>query len=98
MWKATIINRSSGQRTLRSRIATSVAGTAAVVWLTATGAQEVPNGEMAAAIRASGNPCERVIEQERTSKDSPVWRVRCNSGHFQVTMKGDSQPEVVALD
>lgn len=98
MWKPTTINRIFGQGMLRSRIAASVAGTTAAVWLTATGAQEVPNGEMAAAIRASGNPCERVIEQERTSKDSPVWRVTCNSGHFQVTMKADSEPEVVALD
>jgi hypothetical protein len=56
------------------------------------------NGKLAATIRAGGHPCQRVIEKERASEGSSVWRVKCNSGHFQVTMKGDSAPEVVPLD
>jgi hypothetical protein len=32
------------------------------------------------------------------SEGASVWRVRCNSGRFQVTMKGDSPAEVVPLD
>lgn len=98
MRKPTTVDRIFGQRLLRTWVTAAFVGTAAVVWLTGADAQEVSNGELAAAIRASGNPCQRVIEKERTSKSSSVWRVRCNSGHFQVTMKGDSEPEVVSLD
>jgi hypothetical protein len=67
-------------------------------WLVGAAAHEVAAGTLAAAIRASGHPCARVIESERVSEGASVWRVRCNSGRFQVTMKGDSPAEVVPLD
>ncbi len=93
-----IINSASGQRILRTSILVTAVGAVAFGWLIGVTAHEVSNGELAAAIRASGNPCARVIEKERSSEGSSVWRVRCNSGHFQVTMKGDSAPEVVPID
>lgn len=73
-------------------------GAIALGWLTVVTAQEVANGTLAAAIRASGHACQRVIEKERTSEGGSVWRVRCNSGYFQVTMKGDTAVSVVPLD
>ena len=93
-----IINSASGQRILRTSILVTAVGAVAFGWLIGGAAHEVSNGELAAAIRASGNPCARVIEKERSSEGASVWCVRCNSGHFQVTMKGDSVPEVVPID
>ncbi len=87
-----------GRRILRTSIPVAAVGVVAFGWLIGVAAQEVSNGKLAAAIRASGNPCARVIEKERSSEGSSVWRVRCNSGHFQVTMKGDSATEVVPID
>ena len=98
MQNPAIINSASGQRILRTSILVTAVGAVAFGWLIGVAAHEVSNGELAAAIRASGNPCARVIEKERSSEGSSVWRVRCNSGHFQVTMKGDSAPEVVPID
>jgi len=91
-------NSASGRRILRASKPVAAVSVVAFGWLTGVAAQDVSNGELAAAIRASGNPCARVIEKERSSEGSSVWRVRCNSGHFQVTMKGDSAPEVVPID
>ena len=67
-------------------------------WLTGVVAGDVPDGELAAAIRGSGHPCAKVIEKEPSSGGSSVWQVRCNSGRFQVTRKDDSMFTVVALD
>lgn len=92
------INRFYDLRQIRASIAIAAVGIAAFAWITGASAQEMSNGELAATIRASGNPCQRVIEKERASEGSSVWRVKCNSGHFQVTMKGDATPEVVPLD
>ncbi len=91
-------NSASGRRILRTSIPVAAMGVIAFGWLIGVAAQDVSNGELAAAIRASGKPCARVIEKERSSEKSSVWRVRCNSGHFQVTMKGDSASEVVPID
>ena len=91
-------NRVSGRRISRTSILVAAMGAVALGWLTGAAAHEVSNGKLAAAIRASGNPCARVIEKERSSEGSSVWRVRCNSGRFQVTMKGDSATEVVPID
>ena len=91
-------NNDSGGRQWRP--STPVAAMAAIAfgWLTVATAHDVANGTLAAAIRASGHPCGRVIEKERTSKSASVWRVRCNSGYFEVTMKGDTATSVVAVD
>ncbi len=59
-------------------------------------AQEVENGTLAAAIRASGHPCARVLEKEH--QGGSVWLVRCNSGRFQVTLTDSSAAEVVPID
>ena len=96
MHSPTTTKVASGRRILRTSI--SVAAVIALGWLIGAAAHEVANGTLAAAIRASGHPCARVIEKKRTSENPSVWRVRCNSGRFQVTMKGDSPSEVVSLD
>lgn len=57
---------------------------------------EVENGTLAAAIRASGQPCARVIEKEY--QGGSLWLVRCNSGRFQVRLNDDATAEVVPLD
>ena len=98
MQSLAMTNNVSGRQILRTSILVAAMGAVALGWLTGAAAHEVSNGKLAAAIRASGNPCARVIEKERSSEGSSVWRVRCNSGRFQVTMKGDSATEVVPID
>jgi type VI protein secretion system component VasK len=88
----------SSRRSTRVTILIAFAVAVAFGWLSAATAHEMSNGEMAAAIRASGNPCQRVLEMERVSDGSSVWRVKCNSGHFQVTIQGDSKAQVAPLD
>jgi hypothetical protein len=70
----------------------------ALCWLTAAAADDIPNGTLAGAIRASGHPCERVLSKEQISQNPSTWQVRCNSGSFQVTMTKDAPPKVVRLD
>lgn len=98
MQKPAIINSASGRRILRTSITVVAVGVVSFGWLIGVAAHDVSNGELAAAIRASGNPCARVIKKERLGEGQSVWRVHCNSGHFQVTMKADSAPEVVPID
>ncbi len=98
MQSPAITNSASGRRILRTSIPVAAMGVIAFGWQIGVAAHDVSNGELAAAIRASGKPCARVIEKERSSERPSVWRVRCNSGHFQVKMKGDSAPEVVPID
>ncbi|TDI94131.1 MAG: hypothetical protein E2O75_00585 [Chloroflexi bacterium] len=98
MQNPAILNGTYGRRILRTSITVAAVGVVSFGWLIGVAAHGVSNGELAAAIRASGNPCARVIEKERLSEGSSVWRVRCNSGRFQVTMKADSAPEVVPID
>ena len=90
------IDRDSRKRQLRPSIAATAMAAIAFGWLTVATAHDVADGTLAAAIRASGHPCQRVIEKE--SKGSSVWRVRCNSGYFEVTMKGDTATSVVTVD
>lgn len=85
-------------RPLRTVLPVVAVGAIAFGWLMVAAAHDVANGTLAAAIRASGHPCARVLKKERLSETASVWRVHCNSGHFQVTMKGDVASEVVALD
>ena len=46
---------------------------------------EMSNGELASIIRSADQPCNHVIEFQKTAKDT--WLVTCNSGVFSV--KGD---------
>ena len=89
-------NSDSGRRQWRPSIPVAAMAAIASGWLSVATAHDVANGTLAAAIRASGQPCDRVIEKE--SKGASVWRVRCNSGYFEVTMKGNTATSVVAVD
>ena len=91
-------NKSSGRRQWHSSIAVATLGVLAVGWLTVVPAQDMANGTLAGAIRASNQPCDRVLEKERLSEKPAVWRVRCNSGHYEVTMTGDTATAVVSID
>ena len=94
----TIADNHSGRRQWRSSLAVTAVGALALGWLTVVPAQDVANGTLAGAIRSSDQPCDRVIEKERLSESPAVWRVRCNSGHYEVTMKGDTATAVVSID
>ena len=63
---------------------------------------DVARGSVAAAIRAAGYPCARVVNMERSTQGAAqgltVWKVRCNSRAYKVTFKGDTGSEVVPLD
>ena len=98
MQNSAIANSASGRRILRNLTLVIAVGAVAFGWLIGAAAHEMSNGKLAAAIRANGHPCARVIEKQRSSEGSSVWRVRCNSGRFRVTMKGDSATEVVPID
>ena len=52
-------------------------------------------GTAAGLIRAQGHPCNKVHELSETGKGS--WRVRCNSGSFQVRLSEGKDPSVTAL-
>ena len=66
------------------------------------GDQEIMSGSAAAAIREAGHPCAHVIQMDRLEEGAAegftAWDVRCNSGRFKVTFKGDTGSEVVPLD
>jgi len=96
----TTTDEHSGPRLRRSSLVASALGALAVGWLTVVPAQDIANGTLAGAIRSSDQPCDRVLEKERLSKSPPVWRVRCNSGHYEVTMKDDmvTASAVVPID
>ena len=94
----TIADKHSGRRQWRSSLAVTALGALALGWLTVVPAQDVANGTLAGAIRSSDQPCDRVLEKERLSESPAVWRVRCNSGHYEVTMNGDTATAVVSID
>ena len=52
-------------------------------------AQGISHGELAGAIRSSGNPCNHVIEVEEQAESR--WRVTCNSGVFVVSRGEDGK-------
>ena len=64
--------------------------------------EDVATGSAAAAIREAGYPCAHVTNMERSKEAAAegftIWKVRCNSGGFKVTFKGDAGSEVVPLD
>jgi hypothetical protein len=88
--------RAPRPRRLRPWSGLVAAGLVALGWLASAAAQDIAAGTFAAAIRASGHPCERVIES--ASKGDSVWHVRCNAGWYEVTKKGDSTFQVVPLE
>jgi len=94
----TTTNGSSARRQWYSSIAVAALSVLAVGWLTVVAAQDMANGTLAAAIRASNQPCDRVLEKKRVSEKPAVWRVRCNSGYYEVTMTGDTATGVVSID
>jgi hypothetical protein len=59
-------------------------------------ATEVSDGELAAAIRSTDEPCDHVLEMQATADNS--WRVQCNSGTYQVTRDANGQFRIVKLN
>jgi hypothetical protein len=73
------------------RIRLTLATTLALVQ--PTFADEVSNGEMAAAIRGTNYPCDHVLQMQSAGDNS--WLVQCNSGTYQVTRDENGQLTVV---
>lgn len=73
------------------RIGLALATTLALVQ--PTFADEVSNGEMAAAIRGTNYPCDHVLQMQSTGDNG--WLVQCNSGTYQVTRDENGQFTVV---
>ena len=71
-----------------------LAGAGTLVPTTAR-AQEAA-GNLAATVRASGNPCVHVVEAEQTGDNT--YKVRCNSGTFNVTLNADGTAQVSRAD
>ena len=90
--------RARGSGRSRSALSAASLGILTVGWLIAAPAQDVADGTLAATIRASGHACEHVIEKQRAGEGASVWRVRCNSGQYQVTMAADGSAQVVQID
>jgi hypothetical protein len=59
-------------------------------------ATEMEHGDMVAVIRSADYPCQQVLELQDTGNDA--WRVRCNSGTYQVTRDANGQYSVVKTD
>jgi len=75
---------------------TCILGAMALSWLATAAAQDIPDGTLAGAIRASGHACDHVIDKQAAGES--VWNVRCNSGHYQVTMTDIDNPQVVKIE
>ena len=56
-------------------------------------ADEVSNGEMAAAIRGTDYPCDHVLHMQNAGDNR--WLVQCNSGTYQVSHDENGQLTVV---
>jgi hypothetical protein len=56
-------------------------------------ADEVSEGEMAAAIRGTNYPCDHVLQMQSAGDNG--WLVQCNSGTYQVTRDENGQLTVV---
>lgn len=63
--------------------------------MTAAMAEETGDGTLAAAIRASGHPCKKIVEKSGTE---PFWQVTCNSGRYTVSKQEDDTFTVAPLD
>jgi hypothetical protein len=51
------------------------------------------HGDMVAVIRSADYPCQHVLDLQNTGDNA--WRVRCNSGTYQVTRDPNGQFSVV---
>ena len=60
---------------------------AAVLVSTSAAAEDVPRGELSAAIRSAGHACANVTEVKPHGTNA--WTVTCNSGDFSVKRGGD---------
>ncbi len=58
-------------------------------------AEEMSNGKMAGIIRSANHPCAKVIELQPDGENS--WKVKCNSGSFNVTRNATGQFSVNAF-
>ena len=56
-------------------------------------ADEVSDGELAAAIRGTNYPCDHVLQMQSAGDNG--WLVQCNSGTYQVTRDENGQLTVV---
>jgi hypothetical protein len=56
-------------------------------------AEEVSDGELAAAIRGTNYPCDHVLQMQAAGDNG--WLVQCNSGTYQVTRDENGQLTVV---
>ena len=89
------MNETSRARTVGRTAHALIAIVAAGAVASAALAQSDP-GNLGAAIRSSGHPCAHVIEAEQTGDNS--YKVRCNSGTFDVTMNADGPAKVSRAD
>ncbi|MFN2140369.1 MAG: hypothetical protein ACK2U5_07800 [Candidatus Promineifilaceae bacterium] len=71
----------------------SLALTTTFVLLQPTFADEVSDGEMAAAIRGTNYPCDHVLQMQSAGDNS--WLVQCNSGTYQVSRDENGELTVV---
>ena len=55
-------------------------------------AEDMTSGEMAGIIRASNNPCARVLKLQVAGEN--FWKVQCNSGEFHVTKNSEGEFKV----
>jgi hypothetical protein len=58
-------------------------------------AEEMSNGKMAGIIRSANYSCAKVIELQPGGENS--WKVKCNSGSFNVTRNANGQFNVYAF-
>ena len=84
------------------RLGAGALAVALVPGVPAAQGQDVAEGSAAAAIREASHPCGHVIDMERfregVVEGLVVWNVRCDSGRFKVTFKGDTGSTVQLLD
>ena len=59
-------------------------------------ADEMSNGKMAGIIRSANHPCAKVIELQPDGENS--WKVKCNSGSFNVIRNAIGQFSVYAFN
>ena len=58
-------------------------------------AEEMSNGKMSGIIRSANHPCAKVVELQPDGENS--WKVKCNSGSFNVTRNANGQFSVNAF-
>lgn len=85
-----------------AKLVTALAFTWPAIAPAAETVEEIEDGSLAAAIRQHGYACAHIIAKARSTEGAAegftVWRVRCNSGQFKVTFKGDTGSVVVRVN